>query len=57
MSTMASQIISLAIVYSAVYSGTDHRKHQSSVSLAFVRPVTGESPAQKGSNAENASIW
>ena len=33
---MASQITSLMIVYSAVYSGTDQRKYQSSVSLAFV---------------------
>ena len=39
MSTMASQIISLTIVYSAVYSGTDHRNHQSSASLAFVRGI------------------
>ena len=37
MSTTASQITSLAIVYSAVYSGADQRKHQSSASLAFVR--------------------
>ena len=36
MSTMASQITSLTIVYSSVYSGADQRKHQSSVSLAFV---------------------
>ena len=36
MSAMASQITSLAFVYSAVYSGTDQRKHQSSASLAFV---------------------
>ena len=36
---MASQITSLTIVYSIVYSGTDERKHQSSVSLAFVRGI------------------
>ena len=36
MSTIASQITSLPIVYSTVYSGTDQRKHQSSASLAFV---------------------
>ena len=36
MDTMASQITSLTIVYSAVYSGADQRKHQSSASLAFV---------------------
>ena len=35
MSTMASQITSLTIVYSTVYSGTDERKHQSFASLAF----------------------
>ena len=33
---IASQITSLTIVYSAVYSGTDQSKHQSSASLAFV---------------------
>ena len=33
---MASQITSLAIVYSTVYSGADQRKHQSPASLAFV---------------------
>ena len=36
MTTMASQIISLTVVYSIVYSGADQRKHQSSASLAFV---------------------
>ena len=34
--TIASQITSLAIVYSTVYSDGDQRKHQSSASLAFV---------------------
>ena len=34
---MASQITSLAIVYSTVHWGADQRKHQSSASLAFVR--------------------
>ena len=33
---MASQITSLTIVYSTVYSDADQRKHQSSASLAFV---------------------
>ena len=37
MSTITSQITSLTIVYSTVYSGADQRKHQSSASLAFVR--------------------
>ena len=39
MSVIASQITSLAIVYSTVYSGADQRKHQSSASLAFVRGI------------------
>ena len=36
MTTIASQITSLTIVYSTVYSDADQRKHQSSASLAFV---------------------
>ena len=47
MSTMASQITSLTIIYSTVYSGADQRKHQSSVSLSFVRGIhrwPGNSP-------------
>ena len=39
MSAMASQITSLTIVHSTVYSGADQRKDQSSVSLAFVSLV------------------
>ena len=39
MGAMASQIISLTIVYSTVHSGLDQRKHQSSASLAFVRGI------------------
>ena len=39
LSLMASQIISLAIVYSTSYSGVDQRNHQSSASLAFVRGI------------------
>ena len=39
MVAMASQITSLTIVYSTVYSGTNQRKHQSSASLAFVRGI------------------
>ena len=44
MGTMASQITSLIIVFLTVYSDADQRKHEISVSLAFVRghkwPVT-----------------
>ena len=39
MGAVASQITSLMIVYSIVYSGRDQRKHQSSASLAFVRGI------------------
>ena len=39
MTTMASQITSLTVVYSIVYPGADQRKHQSSPSLAFVRGI------------------
>ena len=39
MSAMESQITSLMIVYSTVYSDADQRKHKSSVSLAFVRGI------------------
>ena len=39
MSAMVSQITSLAIVYSTVYSGADQRKHQNSASLASVRGI------------------
>ena len=39
MSVITSQINSLAIVYSTVYSAADQRKHQSSTSLAFVRGI------------------
>ena len=52
MGVVASQISSLTIVYSTVYSDADQRKHQSSAS-----PGTGEFPAQMASNAENVSIW
>ena len=37
--TIASQIISLTIVYSTVHSDAYQRKHQSSASLAFVRGI------------------
>ena len=39
MSAMASQITGVSIVYSTVCSGADHRKYQSSASLAFVRGI------------------
>ena len=39
MGAMASQIPSLTIVYSTVYSGADQSKHQNSASLAFVQRI------------------
>ena len=39
MSAMASQITSLTIVYSTVWSGADQMIHQSSASLASVRGI------------------
>ena len=39
MGAIASQITSLTIVYSTVYSDADQRKHQCSASLAFVRGI------------------
>ena len=56
MGDMASQITSLKIVYSTVYSGTDQIKHQNSASLAFMRGIH-RWPVQLASNAENFSIW
>ena len=60
MITMASQITSLTIVYSTVYSGTDE-KWTSKLHVTGLcegnSPVTGEFPSQRVSNEENASIW
>ena len=39
MGAIASQITSLATVYSIVYTDADQRKHRSSASLAFVRGI------------------
>ena len=39
MGMMASQLTSLTVVYSTVYSGADQRKHQNSASLASVRGI------------------
>ena len=54
MTTMASQITSLTVVYSTVYSGADQRKHQSSASLAFVWGIHREQwiPRKMASYAE-----
>ena len=59
MGAMASQITSLMIVYSTIYSGADQSKHQSSASLAFVWGIHRDRwfPAQMASNTENVFIW
>ena len=60
MSAMASQITSFTIVYSSVYSGADKIKTSKLRDIGLCAgnsPVTGEFPAQKASDAENASIW
>ena len=60
MSSMASQITSLTVVYSTVYS----RRRSNKISKLRVTGlcegnslVAGEFPAQMSSNAENVSIW
>ena len=60
MGAIASQITSLMIVYSTVYSGADKKitsKLRVTGLCAGNSPVTGEFPAQRDSNAENDSIW
>ena len=59
MTTMASQITSLTVVYSAVYSDADQRKHQSSASLALVWGIHRDRwiPRTKGQLRENVAIW
>ena len=49
LSVMASQVTSLTIVYSGVYSGADQIKPQSFASLAFAR---GEFPAHRANKVE-----
>ena len=57
--TMGSQITSLTVVYSTIYSGADKKKSKLHVTGLCARnsPVTGEFPAQRASYAENVSIW
>ena len=60
MGSIASQITSLKIVYSSVYSGADQRKHQSYAPLAFVRGIHRwpvNSPNKGPVTRKNASIW
>ena len=60
MGAIASQIASLTIVYSIVYSDADKKKpsklHVTGL-CAGNSPGTGEFPAQMASYVENVSIW
>ena len=61
MGAIASQITSLTIVYSTVYSDADQKKKTPKLRVAGLcvgnSPVTGEFPTQMASNAGNVSIW
>ena len=59
MGAIASQITSLMIVYTTVYSDADEKKSKLRVTglCAGNSPWTGEFPAHIASNAENISIW
>ena len=60
MNAMASQITSLTIVFSTVYSrcrSKETLKLRVTVLCVGNSPVTCEFPAQRASNAENVSIW
>ena len=58
MTTMASQITSLTVAYSIVYSDADQTSKLRVTGLcAGNSPGTGEFPTQRASDAENISIW
>ena len=59
MGAIASQITSLTIAYSTVYSDADQRniKDPRHWPLCGEFTGTGEFPAQRASYAENVSIW
>ena len=60
MSAMASQITSLTIVYSSIWSGAYQRKHQSSASLAFAKRIYRwpmNSPHKGPVTRKNVFIW
>ena len=60
MSTMATQISILSIVYSTICSSADQRNIKAPLRVTGLceknSPVTGEFPAQKASNSENVFI-
>ena len=53
MTTMASQITCLTVVYSTVYSDADKKTSELRVTSLY---VTGEFPAQRANYAEDVSI-
>ena len=58
MIVMASQITSLTVVFSIVYSGANKTSKLRVTGLCEGNsPMTGEFPAQKANNAENVFIW
>ena len=59
MTTIASQITILTVVYSTVYSDADKKniKAPRHWPLCGEFTGTGEFPAHRASDAENASIW
>ena len=59
MGAIASQITSLTVFYSTVYSDADQMKRKLRVTglCAGNSPVTGEFSTQMASNAESISIW
>ena len=57
MTTMASQITSLTVVYSIVYSDANQRKHQSSASLAFVWGIHRWIPRTNGQLRGKCFHW
>ena len=59
MCAMTSQITSLTIVYSTVYSGADQRKHQAPRHWPLCREFTGDwwISTKSANNPENVSIW
>ena len=57
MDTMASQITSLTIVYSSVYSCAYQRKYQSFVSLAFVRGIHRQTVNSPHKRPVTRKLW
>ena len=56
MNTEATQISSLTVVHSTVYSVADQKNIKASRHWPLWGEFTGEFPAQRASNAENVSI-